>query len=226
MPPQPRRGEPHQAHDTPAPDVPSVDLGGAAVAAVPQPVVRASVATDVALVATGAAFIAVCGPGALALQAVPVTLQTLGVLLVGAVLRPRLAVLAVLLYLAVGFAGMPVFAGGKAGLAALAGASGGFLVSFPVAAAATGWLVRRVWRGTRPVLRAPLTFAAAMLVTLLVVYPVGLPVMGARLGMSLPETLLAGVGFLPGDVLKAALVAVVAPAVLRAFPQLLGHRAA
>src|SRR5690554_1881253 len=102
--------------------------------AVPLPVARTTVATDVALVATGAAFVAVCAMGKVLLpgMAVPITLQTLGVLLVGAVLGPRRGALALLLYLGVGLAGLPVFAGGTGGLGVLGGASAGYLLSFPV----------------------------------------------------------------------------------------------
>lgn len=194
-------------------------------AALPWPAARTTVATDVALVATGAAFVAVCAMGAVTLpgMAVPITLQTLGVLLVGAVLGPRRAALALLLYLAVGLAGLPVFAGFKGGLGVLGGASAGYLLSFPAAAALVGWLVRRVWR-VRPALRAPMVFVCCLVTTLTVVHPLGIAVMGARLGLSATEAVVAGAAFLPGDVVKNAVVAIVATAVLRAFPDLLGAR--
>lgn len=199
--------------------------GAARPAAVPLPVTRTTVATDVALVATGAAFVAVCAMGKVLLpgMAVPITLQTLGVLLVGAILGPRRGALAVGLYLAVGLAGLPVFAGGSGGLGVLGGASAGYLLSFPLAAAFVGWLVRRAHR-VRPALRTPAFFACCMLTTLTVVHPLGIAVMGARLGLSAGEAVAAGAVFLPGDVIKNVVVAIVATAVLRAFPHLLGPR--
>lgn len=70
---------------------------------------------------------------------VPITGQTLAVLLVGATLGKNRAGISMLLYLGMGLAGMPVFASGAQGLAYLSGATGGFLIGF-VAAAYLGWL--------------------------------------------------------------------------------------
>lgn len=189
----------------------------------------ASPATDLALVATFAAFIAACAllpaipVGALP---VPITLQTFGVALAGAVLGARRGSLAVLLYLVVGLAGAPIFAGGTGGLAVVAKPSFGYLLAFPLAALLTGFLTERVmasrrwsrgWRATTGI------FAAAMAGTLGLVYPVGIAVFGWRLGLTPGEAIVAGAVFLPGDVLKNALAAVVATAVHRAFPDLLGR---
>ncbi|NCT89896.1 biotin transporter BioY [Cellulomonas sp. APG4] len=187
----------------------------------PLPVARASVATDVALVATFAAFIAVCAvlpaipvPG----MAVPITLQTFGVMLAGLVLGPVRGALAVLLYLAVGLAGLPVFAQGTGGLAVLGKPSLGYLLAFPLAAALAGWLAGRALRARRLVLLA--VFGSAMAASLTFIHPIGITVMGARLGMSAGEAIAAGAVFLPGDVVKNLLAAVVTIAVVRAFPDL------
>lgn len=71
---------------------------------------------------------------------VPMTLQTLFVLLAGTILGPSAGAMSQMLYLAVGAAGAPVFASGGAGLPWLFGPTGGFLMAFPVAAALAGWL--------------------------------------------------------------------------------------
>lgn len=195
-------------------------LSGAGVAA------RSSVATDVALVATFAAFIAVCAllPAIpVAGMAVPITLQTFGVMLAGTVLGARRGALAVLLYLAVGLAGLPVFAQGAGGLGVLAGPSAGYLLAFPIAAAIAGALVtlgRRVRSRRVPLL----VFGAAMAGSLLATHPIGVAVMGWRLGMGPTEAVTTGAVFLPGDVVKNVLVAVVATAVFRAFPDMLRRR--
>jgi biotin transport system substrate-specific component len=76
---------------------------------------------------------------------VPITGQTFGVLLTGIALGSREGALAVLLYLAEGAVGLPVFAGGVGGLAKFLGPTGGYLASFPVAAALTGVLAERGW---------------------------------------------------------------------------------
>ena len=192
-----------------------------------RPVLAARSATaDLALVSTFAAFIAVCAilpaivlPG----MAVPITLQTFGVMLAGLVLGPRRGALAVLLYLAVGLAGLPIFAGGTGGLAVLGKPSLGYLLAFPLAAALAGHLLTRLSAVRRSLL--PLgAFAAATTASLLLVHPLGISVMGARLGLSATEAITAGATFLPGDVIKNALAAVVATAVFRAFPDLLRAR--
>jgi len=198
----------------------------AGASALPAATVRSSVATDVALIATFAAFIAVCAllPAIpVAGMAVPITLQTFGVMLAGVVLGARRGALAVLLYLAVGLAGLPVFAQGAGGLGVLAGPSAGYLLAFPVAAAIAGALVTLGRRA--PARQLPfVVFSAAMAGSLLATHPLGITVMGWRLGMGPAEAIATGAVFLPGDVVKNVLVAVVATAVFRAFPDLLHRR--
>jgi biotin transport system substrate-specific component len=188
---------------------------------------RSSVATDLALVTTFAAVIAVCAllpritVGALP---VPITLQTFGVALAGTVLGARRGFLAVLLYVVVGLAGAPIFSGGTGGLATVAAPSFGYLLAFPLAALLTGYLTQKVFRSRRwsRGWRATVgVFGAAMAGSLLVIHPLGVLVMGWRLGLSPAEAAVAGLVFLPGDVIKNALAAVVATAVHRAFPDLM-----
>jgi biotin transport system substrate-specific component len=191
-----------------------------------RPVARTSVTTDIALVATFAAFIAVCAflpritvPGV----PVPITLQTFGVMLAGLVLGARRGGLAVLLYLVVGLAGLPVFSGGTGGPAVLAGPTAGYLVAFPLAAALAGLLATRAAR-VRPALRYWALFASAMTASLLLIHPLGILVMGWRADLSPAEAVALGATFLPGDVLKNLVAALVASAVFRAFPDLLHQR--
>src|SRR5699024_5786263 len=109
----------------------------------PPVVSPAGTGSSVAMIATFAALIAVLaltpaitfGP-----LVVPITLQTLGVMLAGAVLGPRNGGLAVGLYLLVGLAGVPIFAQFTGGLAVLAAPSAGYLLSFPLAAVLIGFL--------------------------------------------------------------------------------------
>ncbi len=219
------------AHEpTRTPPAPGISGASAAATtgarALPAASARTSVATDVALVATFAAFIAVCAllPAIpVAGMAVPITLQTFGVMLAGTVLGARRGALAVLLYLAVGLAGLPVFAQGAGGLAVVGKPSFGYLLAFPIAAAIAGALVTRARRVRTT--RLPLAvFAAATAGSLLATHPLGIAVMGWRLGMSPTEAITAGATFLPGDVVKNVLVAVVATAVFRAFPDMLRGR--
>lgn len=192
----------------------------------PVPALRSSTATDVALVSTFAAFIAVCAllpgvtpPG----MVVPITLQTFGVMLAGLVLGPLRGSLAVALYLVVGLAGLPVFSGGTGGLAVLGKPSLGYLLAFPLAAALAGYLMTRL-RRARPSTLPAMAFLAATAGSLVVIHPIGVAVMGVRLGLSAQEAIAAGSAFLPGDVIKNLLAAIVATAVFRAFPDLLAQR--
>jgi biotin transport system substrate-specific component len=193
--------------------------------AVPARPARARVSTtDLALIGTGAALLAVCSLLAVPVgpAGAPITLQTFAVLLAGAVLGARRGALAVLLYLAVGFAGLPVFAEGTGGVATFGKVTLGYLLAFPVAAWVVGLVVER-WsrrRSGTAVVHAGVVLVAGVLGSL-VVYAVGVPVLAARIGVSLTEGWVINAAFLPFDAVKVAMVAVVAAAVHRAFPDLL-----
>jgi biotin transport system substrate-specific component len=137
---------------------------------------------------------------------VPWTGQTFAVLLSGAVLGSRRGFASQLLYLAQGAAGLPVFAGGGFSVAFLLGPTGGYLWSFPVAAALVGLAVekgagRSVWR-----LALVLVAADAVILTS------GAAWLRALLGCSLPQAFTLGFyPFLIGDMLKVALAALVLP---------------
>lgn len=128
---------------------------------------------------------------------VPLTLQTLAVLLAGAALGSRRGALAVLLLIAEGAAGLPVFSGWRAGLPHLLGPTGGYLLGFVAAAYVTGLLAERGWD------RRPLTAAAAMVVGNVVIYIVGICWLAAFVGAR--RVLALGVfPFLAGDLVKVA----------------------
>src|SRR5215218_3913580 len=108
-------------------------------------------ATDLGLIGVFAALVAgsalVPGIPAGGLG-VPITLQTLAVMLTGLVLGPGRAFAAVGLYVLLGLAGLPIFSGGRSGLGILAGPSAGYILAFPLAAAAVGWLTSPTTRET------------------------------------------------------------------------------
>lgn len=135
---------------------------------------------------------------------VPITGQTLSVLLAGALLGPRRASLALLAYLAQGAAGLPVFAGGAGGAAHLLGPTGGYLVGFVPAAALVGWLAERSWD------RTPWLTAAAMILGNLVIYALGVTRLAAFVGSD-QAVPLGVLPFIPGDLIKVALAAGLLP---------------
>ena len=195
-------------------------------AATGRPARRRSTATDLALVATFAALIAVCSvvPG-FSLGPAAITLQTFAILLCGAILGSGRGFLAVALYLAVGAIGLPVFSGGAAGLAPFAGPTVGYLVSFPFAAWLTGFIVERLPRH-KIATSIPLIFAAGLAANLVFIHTLGPLGLAWRADMSVGAAFVFDLAFWPGDLLKTLLMALVATAVHRAFPALLPHRQA
>lgn len=186
---------------------------------------RRNVATDIALIATFTALIVVCAllPAISVGGLVPITLQTFAVLLAGAVLGARRGFLAVLLYLALGAIGIPVFSGGAAGIAPFMGPSAGYLVAFPFAAALCGFIVERLPR-QKIATSVPLIFVAGFGSSLVFVHtlgPTGISLFG---GITLAQGFAADLVFYPGDIIKNILMAIVATAVHRAFPNILPAR--
>ena len=185
---------------------------------------RRHVATDLALIATFAALIAVCSiiPG-ISLGPASITLQTLAVMLAGAVLGANRGLLAVLLFMAVGAAGLPVFSGGSAGLAPFAGPTVGYLVSFPLAAWLIGFIVERLPR-RKVTTSIPLIFVAGLIANLVFVHTLGPLGLAWRAEMGIGAAFVFDLAFWPGDLVKTLIVAIVATAVHRAFPALLPRR--
>lgn len=143
---------------------------------------------------------------------VPITGQTLGVLLVGAALGPQLGAAALLVYLAEGAIGLPFFAQHAHGLSllALTSATGGYLWGFVVAAAVVGLLARRGWD------RSPRSALGAMFVGEIVLYAIAVPWLAHALGVSALRAMTLGLyPFVVGDVLKTLIAAGLLPAAWR-----------
>ena len=168
---------------------------------------RSALLYDAALVLGASLVIALSAQVAIQLpfSPVPITGQTMAVLLVGALLGSRRGALAVLAYIAQGLAGLPVFAGGVAGLARLFGPTGGYLVGFVAAAFLVGWLAERGWD------RRFGTTLAAMTLGNLVIYSVGAAWLAVFVGGLSGAWSLGVLPFLPGDALKIVLAAVLLP---------------
>ena len=177
---------------------------------------------DIALVAAFAALIsasAYVGAIPVGSAGVPITLQTLTVMLAGCVLGPVRGFSAVTLYLALGAVGLPVFAEHSSGIGVFTGPSGGYLLSFPIAAALGGFLVAHVARDRRT--RALVVFACSITASILVIHPLGILGMMLHFDVSFLEAAAWDMPFWLGDVVKTSLVAMIAAEVHRAFPQLL-----
>ena len=164
-----------------------------------------SLARNALLVAGGAALTGLAAQLSVPIEPlspVPVTGQTFAVLLVAAALGPWRALASMALYLVVGLAGVPWFAGGTAG----AGASFGYILGYLAAALLVGELARRAGD------RTPLRTVGTMLAGTAVIYAVGVSWLVGVVGMSVAAALVAGVlPFLIGDAIKVTLAAGVLP---------------
>lgn len=172
--------------------------------------------TDAGLILAGVVVLAALAQLTIPLPLVPITGQTLGVILVGASLGSRRGALSMLAYLLVGLAGAPVFAEFSGGPAMLLAPSFGFALGFVPAAFVAGWFAERAWD------RRPLLALAGFLAASAVPFLVGVPylamilhsVMGVE--VTVGSVLAAGLWpFLPGGVVKAAIAAVLLPAAWR-----------
>ncbi|TDU25293.1 biotin transporter BioY [Arthrobacter sp. JUb115] len=172
-------------------------------------------------VAVFAAMIAAMGllpPITLGIIPVPITLQTLGVMLAGALLGPWRGSLASLVVVVLSLAGLPLLAGGRGGLGVLFGPTGGYLIGWIFGSLVIGALFKYwVLRNENKVARFMSGLASALVGGIVVIYLFGVPWTAAVTGLDLGTSLLGSLGFLPGDVLKAVVATLVALTVHRSY---------
>ncbi len=167
-----------------------------------------TLAGRVMLAVAGTAFVALCAHVSLPLYLtpVPVTLQTFAVLLIGLIFGPTLAAATLALYLAEGAAGLPVFSPhGPGGIAQLLGPTGGFLLSYPFAAATAGFLFRVARKRIANLPAALLASLAADIV----IFAIGAPWTARWLASPAAAWRAAVLPFLPGEGLKIFAAAVI-----------------
>lgn len=143
---------------------------------------------------------------------VPMTMQTFVVLVIGMAFGWRLGGATILLYLAEGAVGLPVFAGTPErglGLAYMMGPTGGYLVGFFFSAIVVGWLAERGWD------RRVIPTLVAMVAGTAIIFAFGVLWLGAFIGWDQPVLDLGLIPFLPGAAFKIALAAAVLPAIWR-----------
>lgn len=174
----------------------------ASVTARPRPLADAvlprTTAVSTALVVSGALLTAGAAQVSVPLWPVPITGQTLAVLVVGSALGARRGALSMVLYALLGLVGLPVFADGAAGPGVLVGPSGGYIVGFVAAAAVVGWVAERF--GDRRFTAALLSFVLGTVVT----FAAGMVWLAVSLGLDLQQTLEYGLyPFVVGGVAKA-----------------------
>ena len=163
---------------------------------------------DAALVLGAALLTAACAQISIPLPGdpVPVTGQTFAVLLTGAALGANRGAAGQLLYLAMGLVGLPFYADGAHGVDVIFGATGGYLVAFPIAAWVTGKLAEARYD------RTPLKALPAFTIGSLIVFAIGVPWLAVSADISLAKAIELGfVPFIPGGIVKAVLAAGLLP---------------
>ena len=168
----------------------------------------------IALFAALTAALGLFPPLTLPAIGVPITAQSLGVMLAGALIGAKRGGLALLLFLVLVAIGLPLLAGGRGGFAVFLGPSGGFLISWPLAAFAIGWLFDR-HRGEPPF---ALALAYLTLGGIVLIYAVGIPWIAWTARLSMLEAAVGAMAFLPGGAIKVVAAALIARGVQRAYP--------
>lgn len=175
---------------------------------------------DTVYIALFAAIVAVLGLfPPLYVLAVPITAQSMGVMLAGSVLGARRGGLAVAVFVLLVAAGLPLLSGGRGGLGVFVGPSGGFVLGYPIVAWAIGWMVERRW--------GSLTFGHALAFNVIggvgLLYAIGVPWWSVASGLPLLQVAGAAAVFVPGDLAKASIAAFVAVTVRRVHPVILAR---
>lgn len=172
---------------------------------------------SLALIALFAAFIAALGlvPAITLGFGVPISAQTLGVMLAGTVLGAKRGALAALLVVLLVALGLPLLAGGRGGIGVFAGPTVGFLVGWPVGAFVTGLIVER-WRTGQLAIVAGV---ASVVGCILLIYAMGIVGMSIVLDLTVIQAAYGVLPFIPGDVVKAVIAGLLTAAIFKARPQ-------
>ena len=149
---------------------------------------------------------------------VPITLQTLGVMLAGCLLGARRAFLAVALFLLMVAMGLPLLSGGRGGLGVFFAPSAGFLIGWPFGAAACGFVIRCLPQPANSGVPWLSAFSAAFIGGVVVVYAFGIAGLALVAHLSWIQAAIASTAFLPGDLLKCAICSALVQSVARGLP--------
>lgn len=140
------------------------------------------------------------------LTGAPITLQTLFVLLAGMLLGPKLGSLSMVLYILLGAIGLPVFANFQGGMGVILGPTGGFILSFPIAALVTGLFIKK---------ENKLSYVTAAVIATAIIYIIGVPWMSYILGWRVQDTLIYMTIYFPGDIIKIIIAILIQNRIIR-----------
>ena len=172
---------------------------------------------DMMYIALFAAIVGVLGffpPIPLPFSPVPITAQTLGVMLAGGMLGARRGALSLLLFIALVAIGTPLLTGGRGGLGALIGPGGGYIMSWPLAAGTIGYLVEKSWQ----TLKLWKIFLFNFIGGIVLVYACGVTYLSFIGNLPWIPTALSALAFLPGDLAKTFVAGYITLKISKIYP--------
>ncbi|MBT0569609.1 biotin transporter BioY [Curvibacter sp. CHRR-16] len=152
---------------------------------------------------------------------VPITLQTMGVMMAGCLLGPRRGALSMLLFLLAVAAGLPLLSGGRGGIGVFFGPSGGYLICWPVAAAICGWLMQRLLALKTPATPRSIALSAwvaSVVGGIVVIHIFGVIGLVFLVKLDWSKAALGTLAFVPGDLIKSVVCALVVQTVAKGLP--------
>ncbi|WP_139492306.1 biotin transporter BioY [Brevibacillus dissolubilis] len=150
----------------------------------------------------------------LPINEVPITFQTLGIILAGLLLGARLGGLSILAFVILVAVGAPLLGGGRGGFSVLVGASGGYILSWPIVAFLLGYMVEKSWNSLNFWKVLGFNIVGGMLV----MYLIGIPYQAAITGVPVLAVAVKSLIFLPGDLIKGAIASLIAVRIRKMYP--------
>lgn len=179
---------------------------------------------DLVLIALFAAIIVALGfipPVTLAFIPVPITAQSMGVMLAGCIIGAKRGALAYVLVVLMVAVGLPVLSGGRGGLSILMGPTGGYIIGWIIGSFVTGLIAERmVHEGLSEVRQFAGFFIASLIGGIGVVYALGIVWLCVVTGTPFGKALIGNMTFIPADLIKAVIATLAARAVLAGYPLL------
>lgn len=179
---------------------------------------------DLVLISLFAAIIAALGllpPISIGIIPVPITAQSMGVMLAGVILGARRGVLAVALTILIAAIGLPILSGGRGGLTIFTTPTSGFLIGWLFAVYVTGVIAEKfVSSAKTPLTQWVTLFCAASMGGIVVLYVFGISYLAIASGIGFSKAFFGSMVFIPGDLIKAAFAALAGRAVLAGYPLL------
>lgn len=145
---------------------------------------------------------------------VPITLQTLGVMLSGSLLGARLGGLSQFVFLLLVAVGAPILSGGRGGLGIFVGPSGGFIICYTIAAFVIGWGVTKIKKASFMNI-----LAVNIIGGILLVYCIGIPVQALVMKIKLMQAVKLGLVYIPGDIIKAVIATILTISLRKRVPK-------